>query len=139
MTKLSTAALRRLMNELPFNSHLGLKLKRRHEDGVTIECPIRPEFFNIHKTLHGGVTATLIDVAGGFGTMSHYGRRPCATVEMKLSYFLPLTGKRVLARSKVLRAGSTLCVMQVDVHDDKGRLAAAGMITYMLLDAERRN
>ena len=137
MTKLTTAALRRLMDELPFNRHLGLKFKRRHEDGVTIECPIRPEFFNIHQTLHGGVTATLIDVAGGVGTMSHYGRRPCATVEMKLNYFLPLTGKRVLARSKILRAGTTLCVMQVEVHDDKGRLAAAGMITYMLLDAAR--
>ncbi len=114
MPKTSTAALRRLMDELPFNSHLGLKLKRRHEDGVTIECPIRPEFFNIHKTLHGGVTATLVDLAAGFGTLSHYGRRPCATVEMKLSYFLPLTGR--------------------DVFDEKGRLAGAGMITYMLLN-----
>ena len=135
--KITTAALRRLMDELPFNSHLGLKLQRRHEDGVTIVCPIRPEFFNIHKTLHGGVTATLIDVAGGFGTMSHYGHRPCATVELKLNYFLPLTGKKVSARSRILRAGKTLCVMQVDVHDDRGRLAAAGMITYILLDRPR--
>jgi uncharacterized protein (TIGR00369 family) len=137
--KLTTTALRRLMNELPFNSHLGLKLKRRHEDGVTIECPIRPEFANIHKTLHGGVTATLIDVAGGFGTMSHYGGRPCATVELKLSYFIPIAGKKVTARSKIIRAGSTLCVLQVDVHDDKGRLAAAGMITYILLDTGRQS
>ena len=135
--KIGTAKLRRLMDELPFNSHLGLKLIRRHEDGVTIECPIRPEFFNIHQTLHGGVTATLVDVAGGFGTISYYGGRPCATVEMKLSYFLPLTGKKVTARSKLLRAGNTLCVWQVDVHDAKGRLAAAGMITYMLLDTAR--
>ena len=126
------------MDELPFNSHLGLKLERRHDDGVTIVCPIRPEFLNIHKTLHGGVTATLIDVAGGVGTMAHYGGRPCATVELKLSYFLPVTGKKVTARSKILRAGSTLCVMQVDVHDEKGRLAAAGMITYILLAAARK-
>lgn len=137
MSKYSTAELRRLMGELPFNSHLGLKLTRRHEDGVTIECPIRPEFGNIHRTLHGGVTATLIDVAGGFGAMAHYGRRPVATVELKLSYFLPITGRKASARSKMLRAGNTLCVMQVDVHDAKGRLAAAGMITYMLLDTAR--
>jgi uncharacterized protein (TIGR00369 family) len=120
------------MDELPFNSHLGLKLKRRDEHGVTIECPLRPEFGNIHKTLHGGVTATLIDVAGGFGTMAHYGGRPCATVELKLNYFLPVTGKKVTARSRILRAGKTLCVAQVDVHDDRGRLAAAGMVTYIL-------
>lgn len=125
------------MGELPFNSLLGLKLTRRDEHGVTIECPIRPEYGNIHKTLHGGVTATLIDVAGGFGTMAHYGGRPCATVELKLNYFLPLAGKKAVARSKILRAGNTLCVMQVDVHDDRGRLAAAGMVTYMLLDTVR--
>lgn len=138
MSKISTAALRRSMNESPFNSHLGFKLARRHEDGVTIECPIRPEFLNTHKTLHGGVTATLIDVAGGISTIAHYGGRACATVEMKVSYFLPLTGKKVTARSKILRAGGTLCVMQVDVFDGKGRLAAAGMITYMLLAATGR-
>ncbi|MCC6539075.1 MAG: PaaI family thioesterase [Bryobacterales bacterium] len=135
MPRISTAALRRLMSELPFNSLLGLKLQRRHEDGVTIECPLKPEHTNIHKTMHGGVTATRVDVAGGFATMAHYGGRPCATVEMKINYLLPITGKWARARAKLVRTGATLCVAQVEVHDPRGRLAAAGLITYMLLDA----
>ena len=133
MATITTAALRRLMGQLPFNSHLGLKLTRRHEDGVTVECPIRPEYFNIHQTLHGGVTAALVDVAGGFATTAHYGGRRCATVEMKINYFLPLTGRKVTARSRILRAGKTLCVSQVEVHNAKGGLAAAALITYILL------
>lgn len=122
-----------MMGQLPFNSLLGLKLTRRHEDGVTVECPIRPEYFNIHQTLHGGVTAALVDVAGGFATTAHYGGRRCATVEMKINYFLPLTGRKATARARILRAGKTLCVSQVEVHSSKGALAAAALITYMLL------
>lgn len=121
------------MGQLPFNSLLGLKLTRRHEDGVTVECPIRPEYFNIHQTLHGGVTAALVDVAGGFATTAHYGGRRCATVELKINYFLPLTGRKATARARILRAGKTLCVSQVEVHSSKGVLAAAALITYMLL------
>lgn len=135
MSRVSTAALRRSMGEVPFNSLLGLKLHRRHDDGVTIECPLKPEHTNSHKTMHGGVTGTLVDVAGGLATMSHYGERPCATVEMKINYLLPISGKWARARAKLVRTGATLCVAHVDVHDQKGRLSATGLITYMLLDA----
>jgi uncharacterized protein (TIGR00369 family) len=126
------AELRRLIGILPFNSHLGITLARRHRDGVTVECPIRPEYLNMHGTLHGGLTATLIDVAGGFATLAHYGVRPAATVDMKVNYFLPIAGRRFSARSKLLRAGKTLSVCQVEVFDEKKRLAAFGMITYIL-------
>jgi uncharacterized protein (TIGR00369 family) len=125
--------LREVMRKLHFNRHLGIRLRDVHQDGVTVECPIREDFFNMHDTLHGGVTATLVDVAGGFATFARYGLRPATTVEMKLSYFLPVTGSKVTARSKILRAGKTLCVSLVEVFTGEGKLAAAALITYMLL------
>jgi len=86
----------------------------------------------MHQTLHGGVIATLVDVAAGFGSMAHY-NQPVTTVEMKVSFFVPVTGRKVSARSRILRAGRTLCVTQVEVHNDAGKLAAAAMVTYMVL------
>lgn len=125
------------MAKLPFNNMLGIRVARVHRDGVTVECALRPEFGNMHGTLHGGVTATLVDVAGGFATLTRYGGQPATTVEMKLNYFLPITGRKVRARSKILRAGKTLCVSQVEVFGDDGKLAAAGLITYMILPAPK--
>ena len=48
-----------------FNQHLGIRFVRQHRDGITIECRLRKEFMNFAGVLHGGVTATLADVAVG--------------------------------------------------------------------------
>ena len=66
------------MERLNFNRHLGLRVTRVHRDGVTVECPIRHEYLNLHGTLHGGVTATLVDVAAGFAAIAHGDGAPVA-------------------------------------------------------------
>lgn len=119
------------MERLNFNRHLGLRVTRVHRDGVTVECPIRHEYLNLHGTLHGGVTATLVDVAAGFAALAHNDGKPVATVEMKINYFLPLTGRKVTAKARILRAGSTLYVCQVDVFNEHRKLAGSALVTYM--------
>jgi acyl-CoA thioesterase len=119
------------METLNFNRHLGLKVKRLYRDGVSIECPIKTEYLNMHGTLHGGVTATLVDVAAGFACLAHTDGEPVTTVELKLNYFLPITGHKVTARSRILRAGATLFVCSVDILNEHGKLAGSGLTTYM--------
>jgi uncharacterized protein (TIGR00369 family) len=126
------------MERLNFNRHLGLRVARVHRDGVTIDCPIRQEFLNLHHTLHGGVTATIVDVAGAFAALAHGDNEPVATVELKLNYLRPITGKKVSARGKVLRAGSTLYVCHVDVFTEHRRLAATALVTYMRTGAKSK-
>jgi len=119
---------------MPFNRLLGLKVARRHRDGVTIECPLRPDLMNLAGVLHGGVTATLADVAVGIAIHNHFdGQRPTTTVELKVNYFLPVAGKKLRARSRLIRVGKTLVVGRVDLTDDRGKLVAAAFATYMLL------
>lgn len=118
----------------PFNDLLGVRVIRAHKDGVTVECRFRDELRNAWGTLHGGVTATLIDVAAGVATLHVTGKK-AATVELKLNYFLPLTEGRVTARARILRGGSSLSVSAVEVRDAKKRLAAFGTVTYKLMDA----
>jgi uncharacterized protein (TIGR00369 family) len=117
----------------PFNDLLGIRVIRAHKDGVTVECRFRDDLRNAWGTLHGGATATLIDVAAGVATMHVTGKK-CATVELKLNYFLPLTEGRVTARARVLRGGSSLTVSAVEVRDAKKRLAAFGTVTYKLME-----
>jgi uncharacterized protein (TIGR00369 family) len=62
------------------------------------------------------------------------GQRPTTTVEMKINYFLPATEGRILARARLLRIGSTLCVGSVDLTDTQGRGLGTALVTYMLLD-----
>jgi len=113
---------------------LGIRLVRIHRDGVTIDCKLRPELLNAYGVLHGGVTATLADAAVGMAITQRAGRTGAATtVEMKLNYLRPVSGRRITARARLLRVGSTLCVGRVDMFDDANELVSTALVTYMLL------
>lgn len=120
--------------EIDFNQHLGIRVVRHHKDGVTISCDLRKELHNMSGVLHGGVTATLVDVAAGMALM-HRGQK-ATTVELKINYLRPVTGRKVTARSRFVRIGKTLVTAVVDVFDDHKNRAAIGIVTYMLLGAQ---
>jgi acyl-CoA thioesterase len=120
---------------MPFNQHLGIRVTRVHRDGITIECPLRPELMNGAGVLHGGVTATLADVAVGLAIQRHFGRlTPITTVEMKVNFFRPVASGKIVARSHLLRVGSRVMVGRVDLFDGHRRLAGAGLVTYILVE-----
>jgi len=127
---------RAFIAKIPFNEFLGLEVFRAHPDGVTLRCRVRQELLNSQGALHGGVTASLADVAVGVAIQHRFrGARPISTVELKVSYFLPVTSGALLARARLLRVGSTLCVGRVDVTDSKRNLVATAIVTYIFLDA----
>ena len=126
--------LQALIKKMPFNQSLGIRVVRKHDDGVTIQCLVRGNLRNSAGVLHGGVTATLADAAVGIAIFNHFGgARQATTVEMKINYFLPVKSGKVTARAHLLRVGSTLCVGRADLFDAKKRLAGAALVTYMLL------
>ncbi len=128
-------SLKQFLHEIPFNSHVGFKLVRLHKDGVTIECPLRPELMNGAGVLHGGVTATLADVAVGMALARHLGRpRAATTVEMKINYLRPAAHGKISARSHLVMVGARLCCGRVEIVDSEKRPVAAALITYMILD-----
>jgi len=117
-----------------FNELLGIEILEHHQDGITIRVRIRPELLNFAQVLHGGVTASVADVAAGVGLMHRFkGEQPVTTTELKINYLLPVTGEWLDARAKFVRVGKTLAVAQVDLSDDRGRLVAIALVSYMLL------
>ena len=117
-----------------FEKFIKLRVTAKHEDGVTVSIPLRPELMNNAGILHGGVIATLADEAVGMA-VSHFckGKRQITTTELKVNYLLPVTGKRLYARCYLVRTGRHLCVGQVDLFDAKKQLVAIATATYMLL------
>jgi uncharacterized protein (TIGR00369 family) len=117
---------------MPFEHHLGVRVVERHDDGVTCECPIRPELMNGNGVMHGGIIACIADEAAWWAMDAHTDRaRNSTTAELKVNYLLPITGEKVLARVVLLRVGRTLCVSRVDMFGGDGRLAAAATVTYI--------
>jgi len=112
---------------MAFEDTLAIRVVRKHKDGVTVSCTLRPEYVNSQGVLHGGVIASIADEA------AYQGRHNATTSELKVNYLRPIPMSKVLARAYALRAGKTLFVSRVDIFDAEKRLAAVGIVTYMLL------
>jgi uncharacterized protein (TIGR00369 family) len=130
---------RALIPQMPFNHHLGFHVARMYKDGLTMECTARPEMTNGHGTLHGGVTAALIDAAIGVAVIALAGGRPAGTVEMKVNYLRPGRDDKFHCRSRVLKMGRTLVFAEAVVRDGRGRVVATGQATYIYLEESAAN
>jgi uncharacterized protein (TIGR00369 family) len=123
------------MTHLAFEHSLELRVAEKHSDGVTVELPVKPGFMNSTGVMHGGMIASIADETAWEAIVHVLGRRrEMTTTELKVNYLLPVTGSTVRARGRVVKAGRTLCVSQVDVFNDAGKLCAIGIVTYILLD-----
>jgi uncharacterized protein (TIGR00369 family) len=134
VVSLTVHDLRKASEGMPFNKLLGIRIVRRHSDGVTIECRLRDDLLNGAGVAHGGVLATMADAAMGIGLHSHFGgRRPGTTTDLKINYLRPVKHGKAVARSHIVRVGKNLCVGRVDLFDADRKLAAVAIVTYMIL------
>jgi uncharacterized protein (TIGR00369 family) len=123
---------------MPFENQLNLRVARKHKDGVTVQLDLQPGYLNSSGNLHGGVTASIADEAAWHAIENHFGHgaRKTTTTELKVNYLRPIIGKKVIARAYLVRAGKTLCVSRVDIFDEKKKLSAIGIVTYILLSSQ---
>ena len=121
---------------LAFEHSLQLRVTRKRRDGVTVECPLRSDLMNAQGVLHGGITASIADEAAWHAMIHHYGDREATTTELKVNYLRPISGKKVIARAYILRAGKTLFVSRVDLYDTQKKLGGVALVTYMVFGAK---
>jgi uncharacterized protein (TIGR00369 family) len=126
------AALERLRDEMerpPFHRVLQPRaLDADPETGtVTIGMAYRDEFARApgEKSFHGGVIATLIDLAGHAAVAVKIGRM-APTIDLRIDYLRPSSGEDVIAHARLVKAGRTVGRVDIDVTDTQGRLIAIG-------------
>jgi uncharacterized protein (TIGR00369 family) len=100
---------------------------------IVVVMPMRPELKRGADTgqYHGGAIASLIDVAGDFALVLKT-RGAVPTINFRVDYLRPATNTTLTATAWVRRAGRTVGVVDVDVHDDGGKLVAVGRGCYSM-------
>jgi uncharacterized protein (TIGR00369 family) len=127
------AWIQRAFRRLPIARQMGMKLAGLGGGKATLTLDPRREHLNRQGGLHGGVIATLVDIAMAMALLTWVpeGTR-IATVEMKVNYLETHERGRLRARARVLRRGGRLAVGEVDVWDGTGVRVAKGLLTYAL-------
>ena len=131
--KLTRERIQEMLDNSPFIRFCAMtcEASRPEEDEVVIRMPMRPELERSPGTAqyHGGPIASLIDVAGDFALALGLGGA-VPTINFRTDYLRPAFGASLVATARVRRAGRTVGVVDVDVHDEEGRLVAVGRGCY---------
>ena len=119
----------------PFAEMLGVRVDRFGDGAGQCSLEIREEMLNMHRAVHGGVIYSLADIGMGVALYSLLDQgEQCSTIEIKINYFVPARGQRLVCTSRVLQKGKTIAVLEAEVKD-RGRLVAKGMGTFAVLAA----
>lgn len=132
--------------KVPFNRLLGVKVDGISEESVRMKLEMRDDFVGhfVHRVLHGGVTAAVLDVTGGLaafvGTLNKIKHLPLdeqvqrfnnlGTIDLRIDYLRPGRGRWFLATAYILRIGSKVAVTRMELHDDNNNLIAVGTGAY---------
>ncbi|BCQ37038.1 MULTISPECIES: thioesterase family protein [Erwinia] len=147
------AAARRLIGEIfvyhmPFNRALGLELDRLESDYAEISLANQTMLVgnSAQKILHGGVIASVLDVAAGLVCVTSALTRQesiteeelrqrlsrMGTIDLRVDYLRPGRGERFTASSSLLRGGNKVSVARVELHNDVGVHIASATATYLI-------
>jgi uncharacterized protein (TIGR00369 family) len=135
-------------DQMPFNRLLGLTVTRFAEDGVEVCFAWSEQLIGnpLQKILHGGVIASVLDVAGGMMAVSSaLGRLAdveaaelverlgkMSTIDIRTDYLRPGRGERFIATARVIRAGNKVAVCRMELHNEQGVHIALGTGTYLV-------
>jgi uncharacterized protein (TIGR00369 family) len=114
-----------------FRDLLGVRIVERSDGRAVVELDTGSHHLNRHDTVHGGVLATLVDVAMGEAVASEGGgERGPVTVHMSLAYLEPAQPGRLSAVATVRKRGRRVTIVDAQV-DQEGEavLVAVGTFT----------
>jgi uncharacterized protein (TIGR00369 family) len=132
---MSAAEIQAMLDRSPFIKFCNMRVVEvdAERERIVIRMPMRPELERGANTgqYHGGPIASLIDVAGDFALVIRL-RGAVPTINFRVDYLRPAVNTALTATAWVRRAGRTVGVVDVDVHDDGGKLVAVGRGCYSM-------
>lgn len=112
---------------------LGAVLESVEPGTVSISCGFVEGLTQQHGLFHGGVVASLVDVACGYAALSVMpDDREVLTVEFKVQFLKPAKTDGLVAVGQVVQAGRTLIVCEGTVFDATRTRVLAKMTATMM-------
>jgi uncharacterized protein (TIGR00369 family) len=131
--EVSSEAIRQRLMAIPAVKTFGYRVEELSHGRAVIVAPYDTSLDGIFECFHGGLLATLADSTGATAVLTVTGAEsPMTTTDMSIRFLAPCrTDAR--ATAKVIKAGRTLVIAEINIHDMKGRHIAVSQASYMRL------
>ena len=102
---------------LPFVEHVGIEITEQRDGASTCLLAVAPRHFNSSGVVHGGAIFTLADTGMGAALIPGLqdGER-CATIEIKINYFKPVTADVLTCNTEVINRGKSVAHLESSVY-----------------------
>jgi len=111
---------------MPFSERLGIEVLEHGTDLVRSRIAWDESLCTLGGTLHGGVLMALADSTGAVCAFLNLpeGAQGTTTLESKTNFLRGIRSGYAIATSRPLHAGRRTVVVETEIHDDQGKLAA---------------
>ena len=128
-----TIDARQAFSGVPFTRLLGVRREYSEGGRARLVVDARPEFENVIGAMHGGIVATLLDVAMASAAVSKVDFEMTAvTLSMNSTFVRPGHG-RLTADGDVLAVDYAVALCQAGVIDEGGHLVARAIGSFRYL------
>jgi len=114
-------------------AHLGIELINAEVGHAVFEMEIGPHHLNRQDSLHGGVIATLLDVACGYAGLMTSDKEPmgnAVTIMLNISYLSKASTGRVRSTGTVTRSGRSIYFASGELRSETGELIATAQGSF---------
>lgn len=135
-------------NNMPFNQLLGLKITKFNAQQSEVRFAWQDTLIGnpVKKILHGGVTASALDLAGGTVAAANIIEQltdmtpeslqqslsKIGTIDLRTDFLRPGRGEEFIVTAHIIRSGSKVAVARMEMHNELGEHIAFGTGTYMV-------
>ena len=128
----SVEDVQKLITRAPFHQWLGLKVVSVSDGNIELTAEWREEWVvnPDRRYTHGGILATLVDLAADWALVSRTGRG-VPTIDLRVDYHRAAMPGTLTIRGEVVNAGRQFSVAEAKVFDADGKLLASGRGTYL--------
>ena len=124
----------------PFQHYVGITVLQLGGGKSVLQLELEKHHFNLYGIPHGGVHATLLDIA--MGTAASFpdesGREvDSVTLNLSVDYIAPPTSKVLIAKGEVTKKGKSIAYCTAEIFDEDKKLIASGRSIFKLYDREK--
>jgi acyl-CoA thioesterase len=111
---------------LPFVEHVGMRIVEQRAGHCRCTLTVADYHRNSTGMVHGGVLFTLADTSMGAALYPMLDSTEiCATIEIKINYFKPVTDGTLVCTSEIINRGKTVANLEACVYAGEVLVAKA--------------
>ena len=124
----------------PFQHFVGIEVLKLGEGKSVLQLELKEHHFNLYGIPHGGVHATLLDIA--MGTAASFPDTSgievdSVTLNLSIDYIAPPSSRILVAKGKVTKKGKSIAYCTAEIFDQDKTLIASGRSIFKLYDREK--